>query len=179
MPKYHLSDTTYKTLPLSEDLQLGIQEAGYEFCTPIQALTLPFALSGKDVSGQAQTGTGKTAAFLIATLETLLKQNNSEEEKEENAKDDTSNKTASKKKSSTTVRSLMIAPTRELAKQIYDDAKPLNKHLGFKISLAYGGTDYEKQRTSIEKGCDILIGTPGRIIDSLITLSKEYLILTN
>lgn len=177
MPNYHLSDTSYASLSLSADLKLGIQEAGYEFCTPIQALTLPIALEGKDVSGQAQTGTGKTAAFLVATLETLSKNNqktatklheeSSEINSEEDAKDKDNEqpKKASNKSNKTKIRSLMIAPTRELAKQIFDDAIPLNKHLGFKLALAYGGTDYEKQRTTLEKGCDILIGTPGRIID--------------
>ena len=168
MPKYHLSDTTYSSLPLSKGLQLGIQEAGYEFCTPIQALTLPIALKGHDVSGQAQTGTGKTAAFLIATLETLLKQSEQQLQQTETKEESESlpeNKNTSKKQLSSPIRALIIAPTRELAKQIYDDAKPLNKHLGFRLSLAYGGTAYEKQRASIEKGCDVLIGTPGRIID--------------
>ena len=169
MPDYHLSDTQYASLPLSADLQLGIQEAGYEFCTPIQALALPIALSGKDVSGQAQTGTGKTAAFLISTFETLTKndlktsESTSDVSEEDNEEEIKKNKTA--KSTKTAIRSLMIAPTRELAKQIFDDATPLNKHLGFKVALAYGGTDYEKQRTTIEKGCDILVGTPGRIID--------------
>lgn len=156
MSNYHLSDTSYTSLSLSADLQLGIQEAGYEFCTPIQALTLPIALSGKDVSGQAQTGTGKTAAFLIAILETLNKIDSATADKD-SEKTEHSNKTE--------IRSLIIAPTRELAKQIFEDAKPLNKNLKYKLALAYGGTDYEKQRTVLENGCDILIGTPGRIID--------------
>ena len=156
MSNYHLSDTSYASLSLSADLQLGIQEAGYEFCTPIQALTLPIALSGKDVSGQAQTGTGKTAAFLVAILETLNKNDSA-------ATDKKSDKT--EKSNKTEVRSLVVAPTRELAKQIFEDAQPLNKHLKYKLALAYGGTDYEKQRTVLEKDCDILIGTPGRIID--------------
>ncbi len=156
MSNYHLSDTSFASLSLSADLQLGIQEAGYEFCTPIQALTLPIALAGKDVSGQAQTGTGKTAAFLVATLETLNKN-------DATTTDEGSEKAEKNKK--TEIRSLIIAPTRELAKQIFEDAKPLNINLNYKLALAYGGTDYEKQRTVLEKGCDILIGTPGRIID--------------
>lgn len=165
MPDYHLSDTKYASLPLSADLQLGIQDAGYEFCTPIQALALPIALAGKDVSGQAQTGTGKTAAFLIATFETLTKNSQLSAEKQSAQENIDSSDVEKKSSKKTAIRSLMIAPTRELAKQIFDDAQPLNKHLGYKIALAYGGTDYEKQRTTIEKGCDILIGTPGRIID--------------
>ena len=172
MSNYHLSDTSYASLSLSADLQLGIQEAGYEFCTPIQALTLPIALSGKDVSGQAQTGTGKTAAFLVATLEALSKKDaaivnaDANADKESTAEDKNKTDTnAAKKSNKTEIRSLIIAPTRELAKQIFEDAKPLNKNLKYKLALAYGGTDYEKQRTTLENGCDILIGTPGRIID--------------
>jgi len=170
MSNYHLSDTSYASLSLSADLQLGIQEAGYEFCTPIQALTLPIALSGKDVSGQAQTGTGKTAAFLVATLEALSKKDtvivDANADKESTAEDKNKADTnAAKKSNKTEIRSLIIAPTRELAKQIFEDAKPLNKNLKYKLALAYGGTDYEKQRTTLENGCDILIGTPGRIID--------------
>lgn len=148
MSETHLSKIEYASLPLCEDLQRGIQAASFTFCTPIQALTLPIALAGKDVSGQAQTGTGKTAAFLIAIFERLYHQ-----------------KKNKRRSSKTAIRALIVAPTRELAKQIFDDAKPLNKFLKYKLALAYGGTDYEKQRNNIEKGCDILIGTPGRIID--------------
>lgn len=173
MSDYHLSETEYSALPLSADVQYGIQEAGFKYCTPIQALTLPLALAGKDISGQAQTGTGKTAAFLIATLETLGK--NSQAAKLQSSQQaqlpQTQEKTLEKKeskpkkKAKNAIRAIMIAPTRELAKQIYDDATPLNKKTNYKIALAYGGTDYEKQRDAIEQGCDILIGTPGRIID--------------
>ncbi len=147
MTETHLSDTKFKDLDIHADVQKGIEESGFEFCTPIQAMALPVALHGKDVSGQAQTGTGKTAAFLIATLHKLL--NNERKE-------------SSKKNP---IRALVIAPTRELAIQIHEDGKPLIKHTKVKMGLAYGGTDYDKQRTVIEKGVDILVGTPGRIID--------------
>ena len=147
MTDKHLSDTRFSELKIHEDVQKGIKSTGFEFCTPIQAMTLPIALQGKDISGQAQTGTGKTAAFLIACLHNLL----SNERKE------------SKKKNP--IRALVIAPTRELAIQIMEDGKPLVSETGLKMSLAYGGTDYEKQRKDIEDGTDILIGTPGRIID--------------
>lgn len=131
---------------LADSVQAGIREAGFEFCTPIQASTLPIALQQHDVAGQAQTGTGKTAAFLIATYERLL----------------TSEPAPDAKKQP---RAFMLAPTRELAMQIAKDAEQLGKHTGFKVGLAFGGTDYEKQRRTIEGGIDILIGTPGRIID--------------
>ena len=147
MTDTHLSDTRFSELTIHPDVQKGIESTGFEFCTPIQAMALPVALQGKDVSGQAQTGTGKTAAFLIACLHRLL---NSEQ------------KQSSKKNP---IRSLVLAPTRELAIQIMEDGKPLVKHTGLKLGIAYGGTDYDKQRKHIEAGVDILIGTPGRVID--------------
>jgi len=146
MSQDHLSDLRFDTLVIDERVQAGIRDAGFDFCTPIQASTLPIALLGHDVAGQAQTGTGKTAAFLIATFEKLLATTPAEGERKQ-------------------PRAFMLAPTRELAVQIANDAELLGKHTGFKIGLAYGGTDYEKQRRTIEDGIDILIGTPGRIID--------------
>lgn len=147
MTDTHLSETRFKELDIHPDVLKGVETLGFEFCTPIQAMALPVALQGKDVSGQAQTGTGKTAAFLIACLHRLL---NSEPKK------------SSKKNP---IRALVLAPTRELAIQIFEDGKPLAEHTGLKLGVAYGGTDYEKQRVHIEKGVDVLIGTPGRVID--------------
>ncbi len=146
MSQNHLSDLRFDSLPLQESVQAGVREAGFEFCTPIQASTLPIALKGHDVAGQAQTGTGKTAAFLIAAFERLL----------------TSTKEAPEKRQP---RLFALAPTRELAVQIANDAEVLGKHTGLTIGLAFGGTDYEKQRKTLENGVDLLIGTPGRIID--------------
>jgi ATP-dependent RNA helicase RhlB len=146
MSQNHLSDLRFDSLVIHEQVQEGIRDAGFEFCTPIQANTLPIALEGHDVAGQAQTGTGKTAAFLIATYQRLLLSEPPADEKKQ-------------------PRAFMLAPTRELAVQIANDAEVLGKHTGFKIGLAYGGTDYEKQRRTIEDGIDVLIGTPGRIID--------------
>jgi ATP-dependent RNA helicase RhlB len=146
MSQNHLSDLRFDALDIHEQVQAGIRDAGFEFCTPIQASTLPIALKGHDVAGQAQTGTGKTAAFLIATFQRLLASTPAEDTKKQ-------------------PRAFMLAPTRELAVQIANDAELLGKHTGLKIGLAYGGTDYEKQRRIIEEGIDILIGTPGRVID--------------
>jgi len=147
MTDTHLSDTRFSELDIHPDVQKGIESTGFEFCTPIQAMALPVALQGKDVSGQAQTGTGKTAAFLIACFHQLLNQ----ERKESSKKNP--------------IRALVIAPTRELAIQIMEDGKPLVANTDLKMGLAYGGTDYDKQRSIIEQGVDVLIGTPGRIID--------------
>jgi ATP-dependent RNA helicase RhlB len=146
MTQNHLSDLRFDALTLNEHVRAGIRDAGFEYCTPIQASTLPIALEQGDVAGQAQTGTGKTAAFLIATFERLLGRDPQDDGKKQ-------------------PRAFMLAPTRELAVQIANDAELLGKHTGFRIGLAFGGIDYEKQRRHIEEGVDILIGTPGRIID--------------
>ena len=146
MSQDHLSDLRFDSLSLKKPVHAGIQDAGFEFCTPIQASTLPIALKQHDVAGQAQTGTGKTAAFLVATFERLLKSEPPSEGQKQ-------------------PRAFMLAPTRELAVQIAKDAEVLGKHTGLVVGLAYGGTDYDKQRNHIKSGIDILIGTPGRIID--------------
>jgi len=146
MSQDHLSDLRFDSLPIHESILAGIRDAGFEFCTPIQADTLPIALQGHDVAGQAQTGTGKTAAFLIAAYQRLLSKERDPDKPRQ-------------------PRLFALAPTRELAIQIANDAEILGKHTGLKIALAYGGTDYEKQRKTLEGGVDLLIGTPGRIID--------------
>lgn len=148
MDTTHLSTRRFSDFDLLPEIQSAIDNTGFEFCTPIQAETLPISLNGKDIAGQAQTGTGKTAAFLIAAFQHLLK-----------------NPLPEKKGGITDVRCMILAPTRELAIQIAKDADVLGKDTGLKIALAYGGTGYDKQQKAIEDGADILIGTPGRIID--------------
>ncbi len=143
----HLSDTKFGSLGLKPQLIQAIDEAGFIYCTPIQAQTLPHALAGKDVAGQAQTGTGKTAAFLLTLFQRLLT-NPSDPRRRPNQP-----------------RALCIAPTRELAVQIHKDAVQLGKHCGFQLGLVYGGEDYDKQRQRLLDGVDVLIGTPGRLID--------------
>jgi ATP-dependent RNA helicase RhlB len=149
MTEKHLTDTRFDSLGLSENIMDGVRAAGFEFCTPIQAKTLPIALDGRDVAGQAQTGTGKTAAFLLATLHMLEKE------------------PADPERRSNHPRALLVAPTRELALQIHKDAEILAAHTDHKVRVAYGGTGYDSQRNAIQSGCDILIGTPGRLIDYL------------
>ena len=146
MTDSHLSELRFDALGLHESTLAGIRDAGFEYCTPIQASALPLALQQHDVAGQAQTGTGKTAAFLIAAFQRLLSTPVDTERKKQ-------------------PRIFILAPTRELAVQIARDAEILGKHMGYTIALAYGGIDYEKQRRHIENGVDVLIGTPGRIID--------------
>ena len=147
MSDAHLSHLTFDSLILAEPLQRGIAELGYTRATPIQAQTLPIALAGRDVAGQAQTGTGKTAAFLVALFNRLL----------------TSSPDAGRPVNAP--RAIVIAPTRELAVQIHSDAENIGKYTGLKLSIVFGGVDYEKQRRILESGVDVLIGTPGRVID--------------
>lgn len=144
MKKTHLTETRFSNLELSDSIIKGLKEAGFIHCTPIQDNSLPLALRDKDVAGQAQTGTGKTASFLLAVFQRLI---NDESEKVKNP------------------RSIILAPTRELAIQIHKDALQLSKYLDLKFALIYGGTDYQKQLDKIKGNVDIIIGTPGRIID--------------
>ena len=143
MSDTHLSDISFSHLHLPEVLARGIADAGFERCTPIQAQTLPRALAGFDVAGQAQTGTGKTAAFLVAMYSNLLR------------------KDAPADRPVNAPRALIIAPTRELAVQIHNDAEILGQYTGLSLGLAFGGVDYDKQRRILEDGVDVLIGTPG------------------
>lgn len=147
MTDTHLSELSFDALQLEPSLMQGIAEAGFSRCTPIQAQTLPIALRGRDVAGQAQTGTGKTAAFLVALFQNLLRHPPRDN------------------RSPNAIRALVVAPTRELAVQIHQDAVALGKHTGLRMAVVFGGVDYEKQRRDLEGGVDVLIGTPGRIID--------------
>ncbi len=140
-----LTEIEFSSFDLFDEVRKGLDKAGFTYCTPIQALTLPVALQGKDVAGQAQTGTGKTAAFLLVIFQRLLEKQPQHDRRHP--------------------RALVLAPTRELALQIHKDALLLGSHTGLKFGLAYGGVDYEKQRKTLEDGVDILIGTPGRLID--------------
>ncbi|MGB1109270.1 MAG: DEAD/DEAH box helicase [Gammaproteobacteria bacterium] len=142
-----LTETRFDSLGLAQPLINALDAAGFDLCTPIQEQSLPSAIKGKDVAGQAQTGTGKTAAFLLATMHRLLTEPAAEGRKQ------------------TQPRALILAPTRELAIQIHKDAVLFGKDTGLVLGLAYGGTGYETQRQALEAGVDILIGTPGRIID--------------
>jgi len=144
-----LTDFRFEDYPLDQRLKNALNEAGFVNLTPIQALTLPDSLAGHDIAGQAQTGTGKTLAFLLAAYQRMLMVPPPFNRRRSDP------------------RAVMIAPTRELAIQIAKDAEILSKHTGFKLSLVYGGVDYEKQREQFEKGVDVLVATPGRLIDYL------------
>lgn len=148
MPETHLTDTRFDRFPLDPRILDGLRDAGFTYCTPIQAEAIPIGLAGKDLAGQAQTGTGKTAAFLVVVLQRLLGAPG-----------------PSKPHERCHPRALIVAPTRELAVQIHKDTLVLAKHAGFRIGLVFGGTGYQQQREDLAAGVDILIGTPGRLID--------------
>src|SRR6266704_4164988 len=140
----------FAALDLPEPVMRGIREAGFVTATPIQEGVLPLALRGKDVAGQSQTGTGKTAAFLIAAFTRLLRSPAPQAPGGAGAP-----------------RVLIIAPTRELVVQIESDARLLGQFTPFRTLAVYGGIDYAKQREALAAGCDLLVGTPGRLIDYL------------
>ncbi len=142
-----LTDITFSSFDLHPALLAGLEAAGFSRTTPIQAMTLPVALPGGDVAGQAQTGTGKTLAFLVAVMNRLLTRPALADRKPEDP------------------RALILAPTRELAIQIHKDAVKFGADLGLRFALVYGGVDYDKQRELLQQGVDVIIATPGRLID--------------
>ena len=140
--------TRFHDFNLPDPLMHAIFDLGFEYCTPIQAEILPSTLSGKDASGRAQTGTGKTAAFLITVIDRLLKQ-----------PIETSRPVGKP-------RVLVLAPTRELVLQITAEARELAKYCPCNIMAVFGGMDYVKQRRQLLAGTiDIVIATPGRLLD--------------
>ena len=147
MSKTHLTEQKFSDFALHPKVVEALEKKGFHNCTPIQALALPLTLAGRDVAGQAQTGTGKTMAFLTSTFHYLLSHPAIADRKVNQP------------------RALIMAPTRELAVQIHADAEPLAEATGLKLGLAYGGDGYDKQLKVLESGVDILIGTTGRLID--------------
>ncbi len=145
MSETHLTEQRFTDLPIHESVLDGLDEAGLSQCTPIQASTLPQTLQGQSIAGEAQTGTGKTAAFVVASLHHLMTHPVPEGAKGPWA--------------------IMLAPTRELALQIYNDAERIGAYTGLRFAAVYGGTGYEAQREQLRGGVDVIIGTPGRIID--------------
>ena len=142
-----LTDIPFSSFDLHPSLLAGLEAAGFSRCTPIQAMALPLTLEGRDVAGQAQTGTGKTLAFLVTVINRLMTRPALADRKPEDP------------------RALILAPTRELAIQIHKDAIKLGSDLGLKFALVYGGVDYDKQRELLQRGADVIIATPGRLID--------------
>jgi len=141
-----LTETRFDSFDLPPEVLRGIAEAGFEYCTPIQAEALPVLLQGRDVAGQAHTGTGKTAAFLVTVITRLL---------------------GMPDRKSGLPQAIIMAPTRELSRQIVEEAAILSRHTDITLLEVVGGIDYKEQAEGLQKGTDIVIGTPGRIIDYL------------
>jgi ATP-dependent RNA helicase RhlE len=129
----------FSSLQLAPSILKAVEELGFKEPTPIQAQAIPVALSGRDIIGSAQTGTGKTAAFALPILQHLEKPGR--------------------------LRALILEPTRELADQVAEALKRFSKHTGLRIGLIYGGVGYGNQREQIARGMDILVATPGRLLD--------------
>ncbi len=144
----HLTETKFVDLDLPPEIQQGLAECGFTHLTPVQERSLPRALQGGDMAVQAQTGSGKTAVFLVAAFTHMLA-------------------TPRRKTRGVCPRALVLTPTRELTAQVARDAEAIGRHLPFKTLAVYGGVDYRKQREDLAEGVDILVGTPGRLIDYL------------
>ena len=141
--------TRFTDLPLAKEILAAVQTLGFKYCTPIQALCLPAALEGRDLAAKAQTGTGKTAAFLASCM-TLLQKPIPDDQRKPGA-----------------CRVLVLSPTRELAIQIHNDALGLGQYTALNNLVIFGGMDHKEQRDSLSDPVDILVGTPGRILDYL------------
>ena len=145
--------TSFTSLGLSEPLLQAVEEAGYKRATPIQAKSIPMVLTGRDVMASAQTGTGKTASFTLPMLQRL-----------------------SEMRASKDIRALVLVPTRELAIQVGESFVTYGKHLSLKSCTVFGGVDMDPQIKAIQQGVDILVATPGRLLDLIrkehVTLNK-------
>lgn len=135
---------SFANLGLSSDLLKALSEKGYEVPTPIQAAAIPAVLEGRDVMAAAQTGTGKTASFVLPILQRLQ---------------------GGKKAGSNSVRALVLTPTRELAAQIQDNAEYYGRHTGLKSAVVFGGVKINPQMQNLRSGVDLLVATPGRLLD--------------
>ncbi|RYE74339.1 MAG: DEAD/DEAH box helicase, partial [Oxalobacteraceae bacterium] len=140
--------TRFHDFPLTDELMHAIHDLGFPYCTPIQAQVLGYTLKGRDAIGRAQTGTGKTAAFLVSIISQLQQT------------------PPPKERFMGEPRALIIAPTRELVVQIAKDAAGLTKYTGLNVMTFVGGMDFDKQLKQLEaRHCDILVATPGRLLD--------------
>lgn len=155
----------FRALGLAEPLLKAIEESGYTTPTPIQAKAIPLALERKDLMAGAQTGTGKTAAFSLPILHTLLP-----------------HASTSTSPAKHPIRALVLAPTRELAIQVYDNIKAYAKHTSLRSLVVYGGVDIKTQTPILKTGVEILVATPGRLLDHVeqktLSLSQvQFLVL--
>jgi ATP-dependent RNA helicase RhlE len=155
----------FNTLPLDPKLLRAVSESGYTAMTPIQAKAIPIVLAGRDVMGAAQTGTGKTAAFTLPLLQKMLRHENT-----------------SMSPARHPVRALVLAPTRELADQVADNVKKYAKHTALRSAVVFGGIDMKPQTLALKAGVEVLIATPGRLLDHIeaknaVLNQVEYVVL--
>ena len=155
----------FDTLPLDPKLLRAVADSGYTAMTPIQAKAIPLVLAGRDIMGAAQTGTGKTAAFTIPLLQKMLRHEN-----------------ASMSPARHPVRALVLAPTRELADQVANNVKTYAKHTQLRSTVVFGGIDMKPQTLVLKGGVEVLIATPGRLLDHIeaknaILNQVEYVVL--
>ncbi|QJC57371.1 ATP-dependent RNA helicase RhlE [Polaromonas vacuolata] len=157
--------SSFSTLSLAEPLARAVAEMGYETMTPIQAQAIPVVLQGKDVMGAAQTGTGKTAAFALPLLQRMMKHEN-----------------ASTSPARHPVRALVLLPTRELAVQVGEQVELYAKHTNLRSTCVFGGMDMKVQTAELKKGVEVLVATPGRLLDHIeaknaVLNQVEYVVL--
>ena len=178
-------EITFAELGLNEQILAGVATLGFNAPTPVQAAAIPAVLEGKDVVASAQTGTGKTAAFMLPTLQRIVveKPGGAEKpaakERDAAAGPNASAKRNAKRddiKRNAFPRALIITPTRELAAQIDNVAKSVCASTGQQAVIVTGGARYKHQITALQKGCDVLVATPGRLID---LLDKKHTSLEN
>ena len=155
----------FAQLQLSDPLARAVSEMGYETMTPIQAQAIPVVLQGRDVMGAAQTGTGKTAAFALPLLQRMLKHENS-----------------STSPARHPVRALVLLPTRELADQVAEQIKLYGKYTSLRCAVVFGGMDMKPQTLELKKGVEVLVATPGRLLDHIeakncVLNQVEYVVL--
>jgi ATP-dependent RNA helicase RhlE len=155
----------FDTLPLDAKLLRAVDDQGYATMTPIQAKAIPIVLAGRDVMGAAQTGTGKTAAFSIPLLQKMMRHEN-----------------ASMSPARHPVRALVLAPTRELADQVANNVKAYAKHCNLRSMVVFGGVDMKPQTLELKAGVEVLIATPGRLLDHIeakncVLNQVEYVVL--
>ena len=171
-------EITFAELGLNEQILAGVATLGFSAPTPVQAAAIPAVLAGKDVVASAQTGTGKTAAFMLPTLQRIAVEKPGGAEKPDAAAGRGAKRNAKRgdTKRNAFPRALIITPTRELAAQIDAVAKSVCASTGQQAVIVTGGAHYKHQITALQKGCDVLVATPGRLID---LLDKKHTSLEN
>lgn len=171
-------EITFAELGLNEQILAGVATLGFSAPTPVQAAAIPAVLAGKDVVASAQTGTGKTAAFMLPTLQRIAGEKHGGAEKSDSKERNAAAGRNAKRntKRDAYPRALIITPTRELAAQIDAVAKSVCASTGQQAVIVTGGARYKHQITALQKGCDVLVATPGRLID---LLDKKHTSLEN